>query len=73
MFDAKLRFVKLHMTSQVQTTQVLVKKSLEMSGLLEEYVITNLLFPAATDINTPGHIVGHRIRRESIDPGVYVI
>ena len=61
------------MTSQVQTIQALVKKSQEMSGLLEEYVIANLIFAAATDINTPGHIFGHRIRRESIDPGVYVI
>lgn len=40
-FHTKLKYVKLHMTSRVQTTQVLVRKSLAMSGLLEEYVITN--------------------------------
>ena len=40
-FHAKLKYVKLHMTSRVQKTQVLVRKSLAMSGLLEEYVIAN--------------------------------
>ena len=40
-FHAKLKYVKLHMTSQIQTTQEKVRKSLAMSGLLEEYIIAN--------------------------------